>query len=296
MSKFLFHPPSTGFTFAVCCAFGMSLLHAQTSADPYSIGVDIWPPVKNGCPMVIGSVGVKSPAERAGIRAGDRLLAVDGKDMKGMSLGQVGQALRSDQPGAVALDLWRGGKNYRIVVQRERRSAILAAEGKKTLGSFVVPVDTTEAEVKRMAEAEARPIAGRVFPLHYPASTELYYGGFEVFVFTNPAQVVVGGLEQGPAAKAGIHQADVILSVDGVDPRGKSTQELEAFFSGTHPRTTRLVVDRVGTTKTLEYKLEKASDVLAENHLRMVNGTLIPDGLADEDIPCYTGAPGTPKH
>jgi hypothetical protein len=44
----------------------------------------------------------------------------------------------------------------------------------------------------------------------------------------------------------------------------------------------------VAATKTLEFQPEKVSDVLKENHLRLVHGTLIPDGLADEDVPCFT--------
>jgi hypothetical protein len=52
------------------------------------------------------------------------------------------------------------------------------------------------------------------------------------------------------------------------------------------------VVDRVTTTKTIEFQLEKASDVLKENHRRLVDGTLVPDGLAAEDVPCFTEKSG----
>ena len=50
----------------------------------------------------------------------------------------------------------------------------------------------------------------------------------------------------------------------------------------------RLVVDRVGVTKTLEFQLEEASDALKENRRRLVKGKMVPDGLAEEDIPCLT--------
>jgi hypothetical protein len=207
-----------------------------------------------------------------------------------MALPEVGKSIRSDQPGVVTLILWRRGKEFEARVQRERLSLILAAEGFKQAGGFLVPVGTAEAEIKRLAEEDQRPIAHRVFPLHYPLNADLYYGGFEVFVFADPDQVAVGGLEQGPAFRAGIHQGDVILSVNGVNTTGKSPKELEGLFSSNRPKVLRLVVDRVTSTQTIEFELEKTSDVLKENHKRLINGTLTPD-VADEDLHCFTEKP-----
>jgi C-terminal processing protease CtpA/Prc len=274
--------------FVMCFGPRFPSAFAQNAPDPYTIGVNIIVGSKKSCPLFIGGVYAKSPAEQAGIKAGDRLLAVDGRDVLGMQLLQVSKLIRSDQAGEVRLKLWRKGKVYEAVVQRKKFSSILASEGMKQAGPFHVPLDTTEAEVKRMMEDAQRPIAGRAFPLHYPLNTDLYYGGFEIFIFAHPDQVVVGGLEQGVASRAGIHQGDVILSVNGIDPRGKSPEEVEALFSSAQPRSDKLVVDRVTVTKTLEFQLEKAADVLKENHRRLVDGILICDGLADEDVPCFT--------
>lgn len=280
--------------FWICFVDGFSTVSAQNAADPYVIGVSIITGSKKSCPLFIGSVAQKSPAESAGLRPGDRLLAVDGKDVKGMELRQVVYLIRSDQPGDVALQLWRNGKDFQVIVPRRRNSAILAAEGMKRVGPFIVPLDTSEMEVKRMMEIEQeqRPILGRAFPLHYPLDTNLYYGGFEVFILARPPQVAVGGLEQSNATRAGAHSGDVMLSVNGIDPVGKSPKDLEALFSSTQPKTLRLVVDRVTTTKSIEFQLEKASDVLKENHRRLIDGTLVPDGLADEDLPCFTEKSG----
>jgi C-terminal processing protease CtpA/Prc len=273
---------------AMSLASGLFGAFAQSSPDSYTTGVSIIAGSKKSCPIFIGGVAAKSPAEQAGISPGDRLLAVGGKDVKGMQLADVAKLIRSEQPGAVTLKLWRKGKEYEAVLQRQKFSSLFAEEGKKLTGDFLVPLDTTDEEVKRMMKNEERPVAGRAFPLHYPLNTDLYYGGFEIFIFANPAQISVGGLEQGAASRAGIHQSDVILSVNGVDPTGKNPQELEALFSSAQGKLLKLVVDRVGVTKTLEFQLEKASDVLKENHRRLVKGELIPDGLAEEDIPCLT--------
>jgi len=278
--------------FSICFVGGLSTASAQNVPDPYVIGASIITGSQKSCPLFIGRLAPKSPAELAGLRPGDRLLAVDGKDVKGMELRQVAAMIRSDQPSNVVIKIWRDGIGHEAVIPRRRNSAIIADSGMKQAGPFLVPLDTTNAEVKRMMEIEEKPIAGRVFPLHYPLNTNLYYGGFEIFVLAQPPRIAVGGLEKSNATRAGIHNGDVILSVNGIDPVGKGPKELEALFSSNQPNTLRLVVDRVTTTKSIEFQLEKTSDVLKENQWRLVDGTLVPDGLADEDLPCFTEKSG----
>jgi predicted metalloprotease with PDZ domain len=263
---------------------------AQERPDPYSTGVLIAIGAMEPCPIFIGGVTANSPAEQAGVGSGDRLLEVDGKEVQGMPPPEVVKLLQWDQPGQVTLKLWHMGKEYEALIQREKLSSILAAAGMKEAGGRLVPLDTTDAEVKRMMEMEPEPppTVHRVFPLHYPLNTHLYYGGFEILILEHPPRVAVGGLEHGPAFRAGIHLGDVILSVNGVNPVGESREELEALFSSNQPKSLTLVVDRVTTTKTIEFQLEMASEVLKENHRRLVNGILLPDGMADEDLHCIT--------
>jgi len=293
MEKPLLGPLASFFLLISCLAMVFTPASAQNNSDPYMIGASIIRGSRRTCPMFIGAVTPKSPAESVGLTPGDRLLAIDGKDLNGMDLHQVATLIRSDRPLNVTLKLWRSGKEFEVAVPREKASAILAGEGMKQAGPIVVPVDTTEMEITRMMEIEngSRPIVGRVFPLHYPLNPNLYYGGFEIFVFAQPSQVVVGGLERGPALRAGIHQGDVILSINGIDPRGKEPAELEGLFSSNQPRNLKLLVDRVSATKTINFQLEKVSDVLKENHKRLFDGELVPEGLADEDLSCFTTRP-----
>ena len=79
----------------------------------------------------------------------------------------------------------------------------------------------------------------RVFPTHYPSNEKLYYPGFEVLILKNPAQVVVLGIEDGPASRAGVHWGDTILSVNGIDPRNKTVAQLEPLFSSQKPGSRR---------------------------------------------------------
>jgi len=61
---------------------------------------------------------------------------------------------------------------------------------------------------------------------------------------------------------------------------------LEALFSSYQPKDITLVVDRITATKTIKLRLEKASEVLEENHNRLVDGKVIPGGGAVEDFRC----------
>ena len=188
------------FMVSIALVLGTSV-RAQQPAEPYFVGMTLWSP--NGCPIFVGEVAAGSPAERAGIQAGDHLLAVDGTRVtKGA---QASQLLRADLPTAVTLTLLRDGKEIKVVSERAKRSSFYTKSGYKMISGSIVPIDTTQAEVDHMNAFDGRRIVARVFPTHYPAKPELFYAGFEIFVLRDPAQVVVGGIEEGPASRAGVH-------------------------------------------------------------------------------------------
>jgi C-terminal processing protease CtpA/Prc len=135
------------------------------------------------------------------------------------------------------------------------------------------------------------PASEKVFPGHYPANLELYYPGFEIFVWKEPQPMTVGGIEDGPALKAGVHYGDVLVSVNGVNPRGKSIAELEQLFSSQKPGTMRLVIDRDGASTTFTFELAKASDVARANHKRMYEGTWIPAATPLAYLHCFEPPP-----
>jgi C-terminal processing protease CtpA/Prc len=106
--------------------------------------------------------------------------------------------------------------------------------------------------------------------------------GFEIFVLRDPSQIVVGGIENGPASRAGVHWGDDIVAVNGVDPRNKSVAELEALFSSQKPASMTLTIDRDGVTKIFSLQLEQATVVMRNNQHQLAKGNLIPLGVPQE--------------
>jgi peroxiredoxin len=260
----------------------------STPDDPYSIGITMFGP-RNDCPIFVGGVIPGSPAERAGIRAGDHLLAIGAGAIE--NLAQATRLLRSDQPAPVMLKLSRSGEAFEVTVERERRSAMYARNRQKFIKGFPVTPDTTEAEVDHMLSFDGRRHIATVFPGHYPRNPELFYPGFELFILRNPAQVAVGGVELGPASRAGVHWGDVVLSVNGIPTAGKTAAELERLFSSSRRESIQLRTDRLGVIRTVEFEGEKASEIARLNGLRFANDRTIPIWVTKDDLHCYDPPP-----
>lgn len=82
----------------------------------------------NGCELVVEAVLSGSPAEKAGLRVGDRLTAVDGRSVAGSTLDQVVEWVRGRSGTQVRLSLLRDGAPTELTVTREliSRSAVEA--------------------------------------------------------------------------------------------------------------------------------------------------------------------------
>jgi protocatechuate 3,4-dioxygenase beta subunit len=73
-------------------------------------------PSPNG--VLIGGVVGGGPAERAGLRAGDRIKRIDGEDATGMSLADCVQRLRGPERSIVTIQVEREGKTLEMSVTR----------------------------------------------------------------------------------------------------------------------------------------------------------------------------------
>ncbi len=255
----------------------------QDWRERYATGITLIQPVEEKAPVFVGKVSRGSPADVAGVRAGDRLLAVDGFAVA--AAGEAARLTTSDKSGPVTLRLWRLGKEYEVRVEREKFRSILSRRGLRATGDgLIVPIGTSDAEAARLAQLTPERIVARAFPDHFPLNPELFSAGFEVLLLRDPLQAVVTGIEEGPASRAGLRNGDVILSIDGLHPHDKTAAELEDLLCSSAPKAVWLEIDRLGQRMNIELKLQRTSELMKENQVRLVEGVLVPYGLADEDI------------
>ena len=266
-------------------AFACAAALSQVREESYAIGVSVVGP-RPSCPIFVANVSQNSPAADAGIKAGDRLITVDGSRVT--TVREAAERLRSEAGDPVTLHLVRGERPYSVTVRRERLATMLRKNGRKMVDEgVIVPLDATDAEIKRILSFDPKRIIERVFPTHYPEKEQLYYPGFEVFVLDSPREIAVGGIEDSPAARAGVHWGDVILGIDGIDPRNKSAAELERLLTSSRPRRMTLTVDRAGFNKTFSFDLAQAATVLRDNQLQMLKGQPIPLGIPQQYLSCF---------
>ncbi len=157
---------------------------------------------------VIAQVVPGSPAEKAGLRAGDIVLAVDGRAV--VSANALRNAIGMTRRGStVTLDVLRDGRAQKLNVKIE------AIAGERTASKDQAP--QSGAPSRRLAGVEL----GEIEPDHPLAGVEQ---GVQVYA-----------VEAGsPAARAGLREGDIILSIDR--RRVRSVKEAEAALKGAGER------------------------------------------------------------
>lgn len=88
--------------------------------DGHWTGVGLWAERGPGGLIEVDKVQPDSPAARAGLRAGDRLLSVDGHTVTGLAVTDVISLLRGEAGTPVVLNLSRSGTDLTETLRRER--------------------------------------------------------------------------------------------------------------------------------------------------------------------------------
>ena len=65
------------------------------------------------------------PAQEAGVQAGDQLVAVDGTDIRGMTVSEVSDLVKGKEGTSVALTLIRGEEELKLSVERKRIESVV---------------------------------------------------------------------------------------------------------------------------------------------------------------------------
>jgi carboxyl-terminal processing protease len=94
-------------------------MREETSGEFDGVGLELV--LKDDLPMVVAPIA-ESPAERAGLRSGDRILRIDGAPTRDLSLVEVGRRMKGPSGTQVALEIMREGfrEPQTLVIVRDR--------------------------------------------------------------------------------------------------------------------------------------------------------------------------------
>jgi carboxyl-terminal processing protease len=121
---------------AMVDALGDRWSHYQT-AEEYALYQDVMSNSYVGVGITISvredeqgldilEVTPNGPAQEAGVQAGDQLVAVDGTDIRGMTLAEVGDLIKGKEGTSVVLTLIRGEGEVELSVKRKRIESVVA--------------------------------------------------------------------------------------------------------------------------------------------------------------------------
>ncbi len=206
-------------------------------------GVGLEPAVEGGALTVIAPMA-DSPAERAGVRPGDRILSIDGASTRDMPLAEAVRRLRGRAGTAVALELQREGAAapLKLTLVRDRvqtqsvESRVLDPELRYLyvrVKSFQDGANNTEAAVARALQDGRAAVGGEL-------------RGLVLDLRNNP-----GGLVDQAAKVADRFLAQgTILSIEGRN--GRNAEVVRAHGPGTEPEYAMVVLVNRGTASAAE--------------------------------------------
>jgi carboxyl-terminal processing protease len=183
----------------------MQRLTERTTGNYIGIGAQIQR--RDEYPMII-SPFPGSPAERAGLRTGDRVLEIDGVNVRGWINDEVIRALRGPPESEVTVVIERPGDPERLTITMKRGGVHRRAVGRKALltqGVAYVDVnifnDSTERELRQAIDSLSKAgMRSLVMDLRGNPGGVLAQGVGVADMFLDSAQLIVSMRGRGPGA------------------------------------------------------------------------------------------------
>jgi carboxyl-terminal processing protease len=212
-------------------------LKEGTSGEFEGVGVEI--SLKNEVLTVVSPIE-DSPADRAGVKAGDTILSIDGASTKGMILLEAIKKLKGRQGSSVTLVLQRKGsaETYTVTLRREK-IGIKSVESRLVEGGYGV------LRIKSFQEKTDRELLSHLEKLQKSAGKEPLRG-LILDLRNNPG----GLLEQSVRVADLFLDSGVIVSTMG--KKGAFQEVKMAHPEGTWPATPMIVLVNEGTASASE--------------------------------------------
>jgi carboxyl-terminal processing protease len=223
-------------------------------------GVGIEPTIENGILTVIAPIA-DSPAEKAGVRSGDRILSIDGASTRDMPLTDAVRRLRGQAGTSVALELQRDATSpaLRLTLVRDRVQT-QSVDGRVLdpnlhllyvrVKSFQDGANSTQASLLRALQDGKAALKGEI-------------RGLVLDLRNNP-----GGLVLQAEEVADLFLSEgTILSIEGRG--GRNAEVVRAHAPGTEPDYPMVVLVNRGTASAAEI----VAGALQDHHRAWVLGT-----------------------
>ena len=210
-------------------------LKQETKGEFGGIGIEI--SVKDGVLTVVAPIS-GTPADEAGIKAGDKIIKIDGKVTKNMGLDEAVKIMRGRPGAAITLTVWREKDRKVIDIQLKRavikiesiRKAVIAEAGIGYIKLVEFQERTPEDLEKALKKLEGEGIAALILDLR-----------------NNP-----GGLLEGAVgvSERFLQKDKVIVSIRARDPANNATIKSSGKF--THPDYPMIVIVNEGSASASE--------------------------------------------
>lgn len=207
--------------------------------------------LKDPSEALIEAVFPNSPAHRAGLLPGDRVLEVDGRDISGMTFGSVkALILKPDQERTLSLIVDRGDQQQTVQIR-------------------AAPFDqVAEADLRREMTGAAR-----------DSDPDDYILGIGALYSPDPREVMVSEVHwPSPAFDAGLHVGDSILAINGKPMSGISREEFGKLLVPESALPITFEVSRLGRKKTFSVKPATHRNVEAGIGRKLTKSGSMPEG------------------